>query len=265
MEPQGKVIPNRRAQPLYNVLPMSARPSSRLPLYCFPYGGAGASAYRDWSRELPPWIEVRPIQPPGRETRFREEPYTRLEPFVDEMAGKVEAQLAADPGPFALFGHSLGGLVAFELARELRRRGGRQPALLVVSGFGAPHLLRDRPRVSHLAPDDFWREVQAHYDVTPEIVAEPIFRELAYPVLRADLEVVETYVHREEPPFDFPLVALGGEGDPEASPEQIAAWKGYSRQPVEVRIFPGGHFYVNSARKEVLQTVEAAARRATAS
>ncbi|HEV7519244.1 MAG TPA: alpha/beta fold hydrolase [Thermoanaerobaculia bacterium] len=233
---------------------MNERPPTRLPLYCFPYGGAGASAYRDWSRGLPEWIEVRPLQPPGRETRFREAPYTRLAPLVEEMVGKVEAER----GPFALFGHSLGGLVAFELARELRRRGRPAPALLVVSGFGAPHLTRDRPRVSHLAADDFWREVQAHYDVTPEIVAEPIFRELAYPVLRADLEIVETYVYRAEPPFDFPLVALGGLGDPEASPEQIAAWKEHSRQPVEVRMFPGGHFYVNSSRPAVLETVMAA-------
>jgi surfactin synthase thioesterase subunit len=239
---------------------MHERPPARLPLFCFPYGGAGASAYRDWSRGgLPEWIDVRPMQPPGRETRFREEPYTRLEPLVADMVGKV----ALERGPFALFGHSLGGLVAFELARELRRRGRTGPALLVVSGFGAPHLLRDRPRVSHLAPDDFWREVQAHYDVTPEIVAEPLFRELAYPVLRADLEIVESYVYREEPPFDFPLVALGGIGDPEASPEQIAAWKEYSRQPVEVRMFPGGHFYVNSSRPAVLKTVVAALRTAT--
>jgi medium-chain acyl-[acyl-carrier-protein] hydrolase len=234
---------------------MTAPPSTRLPLYCFPYGGAGASAYRDWSRGLPEWIEVRPLQPPGRETRFRETPYTRLAPMVADMMGKVEAER----GPFALFGHSLGGLVAFELARELRRQGRPAPVLLVVSGFGAPHLLRDRPRVSHLAPDDFWREVQAHYDVTPEIVAEPIFRELAYPVLRADLEIVETYVYREEPPFDFPLVALGGLGDPEAAPEQIEAWTGYSRQPVRVRIFPGGHFYVNSSRPEVLAEIVQAA------
>ena len=241
-------------------IPMSASPRNRLPLYCFPYGGAGASAYRDWSRELPEWIEVKPLQPPGRESRFREAPHTRLAPMVADMLGKVEAE----PGPFALFGHSLGGLVAFELARELRRQGRPAPVLLVVSGFGAPHLLRDRPQVSHLAPDDFWREVQAHYDVTPEIVAEPIFRELAYPALRADLEIVETYVHREEPPFDFPLLALGGFGDPEAAPEQIEAWKGYSRLPVRVRIFPGGHFYVNSSRAEVLAEILAAATAATA-
>jgi medium-chain acyl-[acyl-carrier-protein] hydrolase len=245
---------------MYNVPPMTRLASARLPLYCFPYGGAGASAYRDWTRALPEWIDLRPQQPPGRETRFRESPHTRLAPLVAEMAGKVEAER----GPFALFGHSLGGLVAFELARELRRTGRPAPVLLVVSGFGAPHLLRDRPRVSHLAPDDFWREVQAHYDVTPEIAAEALFRELAYPALRADLEIVETYVHREEPPFDFPLLAMGGLGDPEASPEQIEGWKEYSRRPLPVRIFPGGHFYVNSSRTEVLAEVTAAAAAAVA-
>jgi surfactin synthase thioesterase subunit len=233
---------------------------ARLPLFCFPYGGAGASFYRDWSQGLPDWIEVRPMQLPGRESRFREAPYTRLEPLVAEMTGKIESE----PAPFALFGHSLGALVAFEVARELRRRGRPAPALLVVSGFGAPHLPRERPRVTHLPADEFWREVQAHYDVTPEVMADPMIRELAYPVLRADLEIVETYEYRAEPPFDFPLAAFGGVGDPEATEEQVAAWKDYSRQPVAVRIFPGGHFYVNSSRKDVLATLAATAHGALA-
>ncbi|HZF13058.1 MAG TPA: thioesterase domain-containing protein [Thermoanaerobaculia bacterium] len=236
-------------------MPIDERP--RLPLYCFPYGGAGASAYRGWGEELPSWIDVRPMQFPGRENRFREPLHTRLEPLVAEMAGRVETK-----EPYALFGHSLGALVAFELTRTLRRTGRPTPALLVLSGFGAPHLLRDRPRVTHLAPDAFWERVAAHYDVTPEVLAEPLLRELAYPVLRADLEIVETYVHRPEAPLDLPLVAWGGVGDPEASEEQVTAWKEHSRQPVEVRIFPGGHFYVNSSRPAVLAALAEAARRA---
>lgn len=231
-------------------------PPSRLPLYCFPYGGAGASAYRGWGEELPAWIDVRPIQFPGRENRFREPLYTRLEPLVAEMAGRVETG-----EPYALFGHSLGALVAFELVRTLRREGRPAPLLLVLSGFGAPHTLRDRPRVAHLAPDAFWEVVAAHYDVTPEVMAEPLLRELAYPVLRADLEIVETYVYRPEPPLDLPLVAWGGVGDPEETEEQVAAWKEYSRQPVEVRTFPGGHFFVNSSRPAVLAALAAAVRR----
>jgi medium-chain acyl-[acyl-carrier-protein] hydrolase len=234
----------------------TASPRPRLPLYCFPYGGAGASTYRGWVRELPEWIDVRPVQFPGRENRFREPAHTRIEPLVAEVAAQVETG-----APYALFGHSLGALVAFELARTLRRAGRPAPRLLVLSGFGAPHVTRDRARVTHLPPDAFWQEVQAHYDITPEVLAEPLLRELAYPVLKADLEIVETYVYREEPPFDFPLVAFGGTGDPEASEEQIAAWREYSRQPAEVRIFPGGHFFVNSSRPAVLAALAAAARR----
>ena len=125
----------------------------------------------------------------------------------------------------------------------------------------AAHLPRDRPRVSHLPEGAFWEVMQAHYDVTPEVLAEPLLRELAYPVLRADLEVVETFVYSAEPPLDLPLVALGGVGDPEATPEQVAGWKEHSTRPVDVRIFPGGHFYVNSSRPAVLAAVaEAAAK-----
>jgi len=232
--------------------------SSRLPLYCFPYGGAGASAYRGWGGELPGWLDVRPMQFPGRENRFREPPYTRLEPLVAEMAERVETGT-----PYALFGHSLGALVAFELTRTLRRAGRPTPSLLVLSGFGSPPQLRDRTQVSHLEPDAFWEAVAVHYDVTPEVLAEPLLRELAYPVLRADLEIVETYVYRPEPPLDLPMVAWGGVGDPEATEAQVAAWQEHNRQPVEVRIFPGGHFYINSSRPAVLAALAATARRVT--
>ncbi|HTQ79001.1 MAG TPA: alpha/beta fold hydrolase [Thermoanaerobaculia bacterium] len=239
-------------------MPVDSPPKTRLPLFCFPFGGAGASSYRSWSQELPSWIDVRPMQIPGRENRFREPSYTHIEPLVAEMVEK----LAPERPPYAFFGHSLGGLVAYELTRELRRRGRPAPVLLIISGYGAPHLPRDhRPPVSHLGPEAFWEAMKADYDVTPEVMAEPMLRDLVYPILRADLEVVETYPYKEEPPLSVPLLAMGGETDPEARPDEIAAWKEHSRLPVEVRIFPGGHFFLQGCRREVLETIAAAARK----
>jgi len=228
-----------------------------LPLFCFPYGGAGASGYRAWGRGLPAWVEIRPVQFPGREERFREAPHTHLEPLIAELAGLVFGS-----PPFAFFGHSLGALVAFERARELRRRGGRTRALLVASAYPAPQRPRARPHISHLPHDEFVAMLRQHFDVTEGLLSDPVLAELALPVLRADLGIVESYAYRDEPPFDFPLAAFGGIGDPEAGAEDVAAWQAQSTQPVRVRLFPGGHFFVSTERPAVLAELAAALRAA---
>jgi medium-chain acyl-[acyl-carrier-protein] hydrolase len=226
-----------------------------LRLLCFPYGGAGASGYRAWASALPPGVQIVPVNFPGREARFREAPHTHLDPLLAELVATLDFG-----GRFAFFGHSLGALVAFELARELRRQGRPAPSLLVVSGYPAPHLHRDRPHVAHLSHDDFVATLRAHFDVTDELLDNPILAEMALPVLRADLAVVETYAYRAEPPLDLPLVAFGGVGDPEASEEQIRGWQAQSTRPVRVRMFPGGHFFVNAERQAVLDEIALALR-----
>jgi medium-chain acyl-[acyl-carrier-protein] hydrolase len=219
-----------------------------LRLFCFPYGGAGASGYRAWARGLPQDVEIVPVNFPGRESRFRETPYTRMEPLLAELLTTLDVT----SGPFAFFGHSLGALVAFALARELRRLGKRAPSLLAVSGYPAPQLHRDRPHVAHLSHGEFVATLREHFDVTPDLLDDPVLAEMALPVLRADLAIVETYTYRDEPPLDLPLAAFGGVGDPEASEEQIRGWQAQSTRPVRVRMFPGGHFFVNAEREAVM-------------
>jgi surfactin synthase thioesterase subunit len=228
----------------------------KLRLFCFPYGGAGASGYRAWARSLPQEVEIVPVNFPGREARFREEPYTRMEPLLAELTTTLDFT----SGPFAFFGHSLGALVALALARELRRLGKRAPSLLAVSGYPAPQLHRDRPHVAHLPHDQFVATLREHFDVTPEVLDDPVLAEMALPVLRADLSIVETYAYRDELPLDLPLAAFGGVGDPEASEEQIRGWQAQSTQPVRVRMFPGGHFFINSEREAVVGELAATLR-----
>jgi len=220
----------------------------KLRLFCFPYGGAGASGYRAWARSLPQDVEVVPVNFPGRESRFREALHTRMEPLLAELVATLDFTSA----PFAFFGHSLGALVAFALARELRRLGKRAPSLLVVSGYPAPQLHRDRPHVAHLPHGEFVATLRQHFDVTEELLDNPVLAEMALPVLRADLAIVETYVYNDEPPLDLPLAAFGGIGDPEASEEQIRGWQAQSTRPAHVRMFPGGHFFVNSEKEAVV-------------
>jgi surfactin synthase thioesterase subunit len=179
-----------------------------------------------------------------------------MEPLLAELVSTLDFTSA----PFAFFGHSLGAMVVFALTRELRRQTKRLPILLAVSGYPAPQLHRDRPHVAHLPHDEFVATLREHFDVTPQLLDDPVMAEMALPILRADLAVVETYVYREEPPLDLPLAAFGGIGDPEASEEQIRAWQAQSTRPVRVRMFPGGHFFVNSERDVVVAELAAALR-----
>lgn len=221
----------------------TARPAPRCRLYCFPFAGGSASIFRSWSAALPPEIEVWPVQPPGREGRMRE-------PALDSVAALVDAlasELPPDPGnglPFAFFGHSLGSLVAYELARSLRREGRPQPAQLFVSAHLAPHQPpRDEP--IHALPGPDFRQALRRLNGTPEAVLEhPELMELMEPLLRADLRANETYVHRDGPPLDLPITAFGGRTDPDVSPSDLEQWSRYTTERFRSHVLPGDHFYL---------------------
>jgi len=202
---------------------------------------------------LPSEIDVCAVQLPGRGSRFRETPFCRVSAPVPALA---EGLVPVLDRPFALFGHSMGAVIAFELARELRRRGKAAPALLVVSGHQGPRRPDKEPPFSHLPDAEFLEEVRRRYDgIPPEVLAEEELLQLLLPVLRADIQVLETYVRAEEPPLDCPVSAFGGEGDPHVSVEDLEAWREETRGAVRVTTFPGGHFFVETARTEVLRTL----------
>ncbi len=223
---------------------------ARLRLIALPFAGGAASAYRTWQDELPAWVEVCPVQLPGRETRFREPPFTRLAPLVGSLA---EALTAYPDRPFALFGHSFGALIAFELARELRRQGLPRPQRLIVSGRGAPHL-PPRHAPFHLLPDRQLLDELRRLNGTPAAVLDhdELVR-LILPTLRADFTAHETYSHTDEPPLDVPILALGGVQDRLAPFADLDAWRQHTAAGFELRMLPGDHFFIQSQRTLVLQ------------
>ena len=235
------------------VLRTRARAPGRLRLFCIPYAGGAASAFRAWADGLPSAVEVCPVQLPGRGSRFREEPFRRVADLVPALA---DGLLPLLDRPFALFGHSMGAVVAFELTRELRRRGARAPVLLALSGHQAPQRPDAEPPFSHLPDAEFLAEVRRRYDAIPkEVLAEEELLQLLLPVLRADIQTLETYVCRMEAPLDCPISCLGGEDDPHVSLADLEAWREETCGPLRVRTFPGGHFFVESARAQVLQAL----------
>jgi surfactin synthase thioesterase subunit len=227
-------------------------PRARMRMFCFPYAGGGASAYRGWAGPLPPDVEVCPVQLPGREGRLREAPFENPEPLVQAMADALQPYLQGMP--FVFFGHSMGAMLAFELARELRRRAQALPLHLFVSGRCAPQVPEYEP--IHALPEPEFIAKLRELNGTPEEVLQHMeLMRLLIPVLRADFSVNETYVYKEEEPFDFGISAFGGLGDKEVSREEVAAWKEHTRGRFRLRMLPGDHFFIHGNRDMVLEAL----------
>lgn len=228
-----------------------SRPAAELRLFCLPYAGGGASLYRDWSQDLPPEVEVRAIQPPGREERLLEEPHDSVEDLVGALVEPLAAELDR---PYALFGHSMGALVAFELVRELRARGAPQPTWFFASGHRAPQIPCPVETIHELSADEFLHELNRRYDAVPQAARESAeLLELFLPGLRADVAVCDTYGYADGEPFDFPITAVGGDADEIVKTEEVAAWREQTTGAFRALTFAGDHFFVKSARDELLR------------
>jgi surfactin synthase thioesterase subunit len=230
------------------------QPAARARLVCCHHAGGTASTFRSWSARLPDWIELWAVQLPGRESRVKEPLVEDLHEITARLAPSVVDHLA--DRPLALFGHSMGALVAYELARRLSAHNRSWPDWLFVSGRNAPH----RPRVTdsmHLADDETLVGRLREIGGTPELVLQdPGFREMLLPIYRADLAVCNTYEHHLGEPLRCPMTILGGADDTEASPDGLAAWSELTTGVTEQITFPGGHFFISTSSSEVLELIE---------
>ncbi|SCB52018.1 thioesterase II family protein [Bradyrhizobium yuanmingense] len=212
-----------------------ASEAGRLSLFCFHHAGGGASAFTEWRRLMPREIDVLPVQLPGREERI-DEPACRSMPAL--TAELLKAMAPCLDRPFALFGHSFGAAVAFELTRQLRRK----PSHLFVSSWVPMDASARAVRPTRLSDRDFIARI-VHYGGLPEAVAND--REMMSVLIksmRADVEILETY--RPEAPVRLacPTTLLGGEDDPVVRPELLERWASHVHASVPV-LLPGGHFY----------------------
>jgi surfactin synthase thioesterase subunit len=229
------------------------RPDAAVRLLCLPHAGGGASPFRLWSRALDPQIEVDAVQLPGRETRIREPLRHDLASLADELADELAGLTRR---PYALYGHSMGALLAFELAHRLERTG-RPPARVFVAGCGAPHRHPLRSRL-HLMPfEDVVAELRRH-GVTPEpVLRDRALMERLVPILQADIAMCVDRAPSIGGPIAAPISVFGGRADTVVPPATLPAWAELTRARRRVELFDGGHFFPAQARDEVLEAISA--------
>jgi len=231
------------------------RPAARLRLYCFPWSGAGASAYRSWAPAMPADVELIAVQLPGRGGRRAEPASDRLAPVARQVARAIHAELCTSPGPFAIFGHSLGALLAYEVAQRLAALD-HHPELIALSGSRVPN----RPPVAPLGgldDADLRGELLRIGGISPTSAADSGFMAYFLPLVRTDLAAAETYQPAVVAPVRSPLSVWAGSEDWYAPATEVARWRYHADGlAYRSRVFPGGHFFTDDRDLAVTALLE---------
>jgi surfactin synthase thioesterase subunit len=227
-------------------------------LVCFPYAGGSASSFFQMSKELSPEIEVSAVQYPGRHDRIDEE----CVESIPELAGHIAAELASfTDRPLVLFGHSMGAAVAFEAALRLAERD-VVPLGLFVSGSRAPSLRPDHPLPAD--DDELIAELRRLGGTSTQLLAHEALMELMLPTIRSDYRAVHTYRHTADAQLDCPLVALTGDRDPVVDLDGVKQWQRHTSSTFRMRVFDGGHFFLEDHADAVRQELREYVRALTA-
>lgn len=228
-------------------------PLARLQLFCFPYAGVGASAFFPWVDELPANVELLAVQLPGRESRIREKPLDQLGAIVPLVAEAIRARVDT---AYAFFGHSMGALIAFEVARYLRAEAFPGPVHLFASARRAPHRPDRLPRIHHLPQDEFIEALRRRWDGIPAaVLREPELLQLLLSSLRADVTAIETYTYIDGQSLTCPISVYGGEEDNSIEQDDLLSWREFTSGLFRLRMFPGNHFFIRTEHQKVIRAV----------
>lgn len=221
-------------------------------LFCLPFAGGGANFYAPWADVLPSGIDICPIQLPGREIRLHEPSATCMSSLVQTLASELMPFFDL---PFAFFGHSMGALIAFEMARELRRRAAPLPWHLFLSGRVAPHVRQRQQAMHTMNDDDFIRELRRHDGIPEAILKEEELMAFFLPIMRADFTLVEMYLYHEEAPLACPMTIYGGLEDKTVNWKILHAWQQLTTRAFSLCLLPGGHFFLQKNRPDFINAL----------
>lgn len=220
---------------------------ARRRLFCFHHAGGGPSLFREWHNDVPLDTEVLAVALPGREARMAEQPMTPLPALVDRLVEALPVDL-----PFAFFGHSLGAIVSFELARQLHVRRLPVPQHLFVSASSAPHLCRRSISRAQLSDAELLRLLDGFGGTPREILEHPELRDMVLSTLRADFNLIDEYSVPDGDPTRFPITAYIGTDDNNVSLDRIMAWECWATDDFSFYPFAGDHFYLIRQRRALI-------------
>ncbi len=237
------------------VICSDVRPEAKFRVFCFPYAGGNAQIYRSWSKVFPEFIEVMAVNLPGHGSRIMEPAISRLDPLVRSIAEAIYPYLKEKQ--FAFFGHSMGALVCFELSRHIFKEYNICPVHLFVSAHCAPQLpSRYAGQKDYMLPDNELLKKVKDLNGTPQWMLEnEEIMQLAIPIMRADMEVCQTYNYVDELPLQVPITAFAGSQDECVSIDEIRSWKEQTNKNFRMEVISGDHFFIQSMGDLVSRSV----------
>ncbi len=213
-----------------------------LAMYCFPYAGGNGTAFLPWQADLQPLVQVIGVQLPARGPRIDEDPFATVPQLAEALANAIALEGIR---PFALYGHSLGALVAFEVSRYLCRHRMPEPAVLVVSGCDAPPHRKGKLPLHQLEGDAFIEGLATYGGTPPEVLQHDELLEMVTPIIQADFRMSAAYSYEQgDRPLDIPIVALCGNDDPFVDPQTVTLWQNETSRPLSLHWFDGDHFFI---------------------
>jgi surfactin synthase thioesterase subunit len=245
-------MPNTKQQKSKWIANHVKRPNPQIRLFTFPFAGGGPSIYRSWPQQISDSIEVISMHYPGRESRFSETPVHSMRELVEGICEAIDELLDL---PFSFFGCSMGGVVAFETATEIKRITGKQPEKFIVAAGKAPGYTVKNPL--HTMTDERLIETISSYGGIPEgVLKNRELLRLFLPVFRADFSVYETYQYDGEKRLDAPVMAYYGLEDRFVGEENVKLWASFTTRECRQRAFPGGHFFISQNRDLLIQSLQ---------
>jgi medium-chain acyl-[acyl-carrier-protein] hydrolase len=223
----------------------------KISLLCFSYAGAGSSVFYGWDETIPPHIEIDVVVLPGRDSRFSELPYRDMPELVSDLTRDLGPVLRF---PFALFGHSMGALIAFEFARKLRALGFRQPSHLFLSGMTSPDTYTPSESIHNLPYESLIERLKQMSGIPNHILHNDEFMRVFEPAIRADFEMCYRYEFRQEEPLDCSLSVFGGMDDL-ITENDLLLWQKHTKRQLKLRMYNGDHFFINTCRDVVLNDI----------